>query len=1391
LFGGNQVLHAGNYSSYALPLSGGTVTGNIVSNGGFSAAGVYNQAYFQAIDANNFWITPGNVPWGLYFETTGGGLLGGSGDSNRLGFVGASNARFWVDLNNGNGWFGGSLSVGGNTALHAGNYTSYSPSLTGSGASGTWGINITGSASSASSASTATLATNATRIQYDDGPRDLSNRLPNTYTRTVVFDFVGAGTGNGSGNYAGVMTYSPWTGTSASTGDSSYQLAFANTTGVNASGQPKLSIRNGIDSTWNAWYTLLHSGNVGSYALPISGGTVTGQVTFRDSGDTQITLNGNGTTWSGITATDVNGTDYMWVYGATGTWAFGGGGSTVSGKKMHIHGGVTIGSSYAQTSNPTNGLSIEGQINISGSKFYTVSNASGQSFEEYVNAGSGASNWRHIYGGTGTGYGVGVGGYGIYYGSNADYNAIFLPNGTVSFPYNATIAGSQVLTAGNYSSYALPLSGGTLSGDLALGNNGANTGVAIFHGAGSGDYGRIRFYQAGNNNQTIHAFPTSWQSTSFTGGSAGAINISGVNGTTFGAWNDIDASISTSGVLRVKTSAFVAGNAVLHAGNYTSYSPSLGGSGASGTWSISVTGSSGSVSGLTLTNSSSGINPDSVTQNQIGYNTSISLFGQTDGGLYSSSYSSAWIHQIYGDFRSGQIAIRGKNSGTWQSWRTVLDSGNYSSYALPLSGGTVSGKIYATGNVNSYYYDVYAGDAYGLRFWSSDSYKISMGVSSLYQYGTVTDYSIKMQMDNGSPGRGFTWGRESYAPVAALNSTTGSFQTVGAVKNGNNLAIPNASWGAGGDQTGMVIFKFPGSSGNYGMVHMVFDIYEYSGNAVSTVIIGGHNWAGSWYNTGASVIGQLGKQVRLGYKDGQYCVVFGDSGSVWSYGQIVLRKIQNGGYYDNNMDLGAVFSVVFTSTESFSTIGGDLRQLRTPASFSAGGAITQSGNQVLHAANYSSYALPIGGGSMSGSINMQNCSVNYGYQFMLNNGFTISQGASSYAQFSNWVYLPNAHGFYSGVNGAHIYPNDQSSYGSWHIAGARNGWNGFSFAANNGSIQLMISPGSNETGFHNNAYGWQFRWNDGTAYVHKNSYGGGTSAAVLDSSNYSNYAVPTRGRTNWGDGTVINNVVGQLAWKNYSNNHTIFDASNSTTPSGTSCNNVNPVVTWTGSYPTLMGWNGSETYGVRVDSSRVSDRSSRAAGNFYIDDNYGCGIIGAYASTRYQGVFAMGASYKLPDDGTTTGTLYGIAWSHPNAGGAAGNLDSHGMLVLINGGYGSSMSYSIKASSNVTAYSDERLKTNWRPMPDNYVSRLAKVRVGIYDRIDGEKITQVGVGAQSLQKLLPQAIETANDEMQTLSVNYGSAALASAVELAKYVVEQDARIARLEALVETLLKDRP
>lgn len=66
-------------------------------------------------------------------------------------------------LNTSNQLSTGGWSRGGNyVILDAGNYTSYAPSLTGSGASGTWSINVTGSAGSASTATSATTATTAT-----------------------------------------------------------------------------------------------------------------------------------------------------------------------------------------------------------------------------------------------------------------------------------------------------------------------------------------------------------------------------------------------------------------------------------------------------------------------------------------------------------------------------------------------------------------------------------------------------------------------------------------------------------------------------------------------------------------------------------------------------------------------------------------------------------------------------------------------------------------------------------------------------------------------------------------------------------------------------------------------------------------------------------------------------------------------------------------------------------------------------------------------------------------------------------------------------------------------------------------------------------------------------
>lgn len=74
----------------------------------------------------------------------------------------------WADLyvntadggsaNGGNVRLPGTTFIQGSQALHAGNFNSYAPTLTGTGASGTWGINISGNAASSNAATYSTTA---------------------------------------------------------------------------------------------------------------------------------------------------------------------------------------------------------------------------------------------------------------------------------------------------------------------------------------------------------------------------------------------------------------------------------------------------------------------------------------------------------------------------------------------------------------------------------------------------------------------------------------------------------------------------------------------------------------------------------------------------------------------------------------------------------------------------------------------------------------------------------------------------------------------------------------------------------------------------------------------------------------------------------------------------------------------------------------------------------------------------------------------------------------------------------------------------------------------------------------------------------------------------------
>jgi len=75
-------------------------------------------------------------------------------------------------------------------------------------------------------------------------------------------------------------------------------------------------------------------------------------------------------------------------------------------------------------------------------------------------------------------------------------------------------------------------------------------------------------------------------------------------------------------------------------------------------------------------------------------------------------------------------------------------------------------------------------------------------------------------------------------------------------------------------------------------------------------------------------------------------------------------------------------------------------------------------------------------------------------------------------------------------------------------------------------------------------------------------------------------------------------------------------------------------------------------------------------------------------------------------------------------------------------------------NNDVTAFSDERLKSNIRTVPDA-LAKVTEMR-GVHYVRDATGKDSTGVIAQELQKVAPELVLTAEDEMGTLSVNYGN-----------------------------------
>ena len=88
-----------------------------------------------------------------------------------------------------------------------------------------------------------------------------------------------------------------------------------------------------------------------------------------------------------------------------------------------------------------------------------------------------------------------------------------------------------------------------------------------------------------------------------------------------------------------------------------------------------------------------------------------------------------------------------------------------------------------------------------------------------------------------------------------------------------------------------------------------------------------------------------------------------------------------------------------------------------------------------------------------------------------------------------------------------------------------------------------------------------------------------------------------------------------------------------------------------------------------------------------VANNYGRGVYGLYSASRYQHVWSMGTAYNLSDDGTTSGNLYGLAFTHTNVGGQSKSGLAHQLLIMDNGVTKSAIGRGIWTDGTITTTS--------------------------------------------------------------------------------------------------------
>jgi len=192
----------------------------------------------------------------------------------------------------------GSVAISGNTALHAGNYNAYAPTKTGAGASGSWGISVTGSAGSVAWSGVSGKPTTVSGYGITDAitTANIGSQSVN-YAASSNYSTYVASRGNASGYVytgrsvltAGLYTYGTYSDPNA---PATYFSAFGYGNGQAGSmeiggswisggtGLWYRSLRDMTDS-WSGWTRIIDSANIGSQSVASAGSVPWSGVTSK------------------------------------------------------------------------------------------------------------------------------------------------------------------------------------------------------------------------------------------------------------------------------------------------------------------------------------------------------------------------------------------------------------------------------------------------------------------------------------------------------------------------------------------------------------------------------------------------------------------------------------------------------------------------------------------------------------------------------------------------------------------------------------------------------------------------------------------------------------------------------------------------------------------------------------------------------------------------------------------------------------------------------------------------------------------------------------------------------------------------------------------------------